>query len=377
MFLDSSSLRIALLSANNSIHTVRWANGLAQRGVDIHLISFNAQSQDIDPRVTQHRLPWGAPHGYWLAAQALKRLLNQIAPDLLNAHYATGYGLLARLSGFGPTLLSAWGSDIYAFPAKSRWHLGLLRRNLASATCLAATSHAMAQRMSELLDAPVIITPFGIDEELFAPPAPLPKDDDPDRPLIIGTVKSLEITYGIDSLLQAFTLLKRSLETTRPDIAHRLRLLIYGKGSQRENLERLAQALGISTETEFRGYIPHAQVPTALHEFDVYAALSRQDSFGVAILEASSTGLPVVVSDADGPAEVVVDGKTGYVVPREDAAAAADRLRRLILDPDERRRLGSAGRQRVVDLYSWRHSVDVMLQAYDLTINQYAAMTRP
>ena len=127
---------------------------------------------------------------------------------------------------------------------------------------------------------------------------------------------------------------------------------------------------------EFKGRIPHAEVPEALRALDVYVALSRMDSFGVAILEACSCALPVVVSNADGPAEVVVDGKTGYIVAREDAHAAADRLQELVLNPELRQRLGAAGRARVLSEYTWSKSLDMMLDAYTETARLYRA-TQP
>lgn len=358
---------IALLGPAHSIHTIRWANGLSRRGLRVHLISLTRMDEAYDRNVTVHSLPWSAPYGYALAARALRALLTRLRPALLNVHYATGYGLLARLSAFSPTLLSAWGSDIYSFPDKSPLHAYILRRNLDSATAVAVTGHAMRTRAQRYTSKPIFVTPFGVDTTLFTPRLDHPLAS---RPIVIGTVKALETTYGIDTLLQAFSRLRHDLETKLPDTARRLQLQIYGSGSQDKKLKALAEQQGIADCTAFKGHIPHALVPTALHGLDIYVALSRMDSFGVAILEASASGLPVVVSDADGPAEVVQDGITGYVVPKEDAHAAAVRLRDLVLDPMLRLRMGSSGQGRVLKLYSWQSSLDSMLDAYAGTLRQ-------
>src|SRR3546814_6898482 len=80
------------------------------------------------------------------------------------------YGLVARLCGYSPLLLSVWGSDLYDFPGKSPLHRKLLRGNLKSATQIASTSHCMARKTREVLPTAVIaITPFGVDETLFHP----------------------------------------------------------------------------------------------------------------------------------------------------------------------------------------------------------------
>lgn len=362
-------MKIALLGPAHSIHTIRWANGLVDRGVDVHLLSLTSQDDAYDSRVSLHRLPWGSPQGYLLAAPALRRALRDIAPDLLNTHYATGYGTLARLTGFAPALLSAWGSDIYAFPYKSALHRHVLRGNLNQATAVAVTGQAMARQVRQFTDRPVHITPFGIDTERFSPGAKTEKGGS--APIVIGTVKSLETTYGIDILLQAFARLVVALTSADPATARRLTLKIYGSGSQAQVLRTMATELGIADRTHFLGHIAHGEVPAALRDLDVYVALSRMDSFGVAILEACACGIPVVVSDADGPAEIVADGSTGYVVPRLDVDAAAARLRQLVLDPALRQRLGSDGRAHVQMHYSWQTSLDSMLGAYQNTLRQH------
>ena len=121
---------------------------------------------------------------------------------------------------------------------------------------------------------------------------------------------------------------------------------------------------------EFAGAIPHDRVKDALTSLDVFAALSTLDSesFGVAIIEAGACGLPVVVSDVDGPAEVVDEGVTGLVVPRGDVIASAEALNRLVDDAGLRRRMGMSGRAHVVKEYSWQHSLDLMEEAYRQTV---------
>lgn len=176
-------------------------------------------------------------------------------------------------------------------------------------------------------------------------------------------------------MIHAFAKLRARLAPRHPDLAARLMLRIYGGGSQFRMLTAMAEDLGLGDCVELKGQIPHCDVPAALDELDIYVALSRRDSFGVAILEACSSGLPVVVSDADGPAEVVLDGVTGFVVPIEDADAASARLETLVLDPRLRAAMGAAGRMRVREKYSWNHSLDLMQQAYDETLRIHRGTT--
>ena len=362
---------VALLGAASSIHLQRWAAALAARDWRVSLITQHAEDAvPLPEAVRLYSLPRRGELGYFLNAPALKALLRRLRPDLLNAHYASGYGSTAALSGFAPTLLSVWGSDVYDFPYESAAKGWLVRRNLRQATSIASTSEAMARQVRRLVSTlgEIAITPFGVQMDRF--------DAKPERragsALVIGTVKTLAPKYGVDLLLRAFAGLLDDADMRAAPLA--CRLLIVGDGPQRAELAKLADDLGIASLTEFAGTVKHDQVPAQLHRLDIYAAASRLDSesFGVAVVEASACALPVVVSDAGGLPEVVLDGETGLVVPRNDVHALQAAIKRLVFDASLRDRLGRAGRVHVGRAYEWEHCVDSMERCYERTIAQGA-----
>lgn len=348
-------MRIVLLGNAESIHAVKWASGLASRGHEVHLVSQDDPAEHpIDDTVHLHRLPHSGGLGYFRNVPALRRLIRELAPDVVNAHYATGYGTLMGLARLRvPTVLNVWGSDVAEVPHASRLHREWVRWSLRQPTRIASTSRCMAEEAHWLLAGRrPDITPFGIDVEHFRPPA-----DDPRPTRVIGTVKKLDPVYGIDTLLRAFAQLPGDLT-----------LEIAGHGPQEAELKELARGLGVADRVSFLGQIPNPEVPEVLGRFDVFVALSRAESFGVAILEALACGTPAVTSDAPGPAEVMIDGDTGFVVPRDDVDAAAAALTRLLAEPGLARRLGEQGRRHVVDNYSWEHCLNVMEQVYTRAI---------
>lgn len=357
-------MKVLFLAAGSSIHTIRWVNALSQAGAEIVLATQHDLLEPIAPAVKVRRLPHSGNIGYFRNVGALKRMIAQERPDLVNAHYASGCATTARLAGFAPTLISVWGSDVYDFPRKSSLHRWWLRGNLMAATHVASTSRAMAEQTRRIAPAlgEIAITPFGVETDRFLPRSE--RSAAPDAPIVIGTVKTLKPLYGIDVLIESFALLARRLQHEAPQVAGRLKLRIVGDGPQRDELSRRAGELGIGEITEFVPRVPHAAVPAALHELDIYVALSRQESFGVAIIEAGACGLPVVVSDVGGLPEVVADGETGFVVPRESPQAAAEALRTLVLDAELRQRMGEAARRRVVSLYEWQRNVQQMTDLY-------------
>jgi glycosyltransferase involved in cell wall biosynthesis len=358
------SPHIAVLGQANSVHLQRWAVALHERGRKVTVITQQAaEALPLPPGVALHALPWRGAAGYFLNALHLRKWLHAHSPDLLHAHYASGYGSTAMLAGWHPTALSVWGSDVYDFPAESALKGWLIRRNLRFADALASTSHAMAAHVRQLWPGAgeIAITPFGVDLQMFAP-APRPRPG-----VTLGTVKTLDYKYGVDTLLHAFA----ALRLQRPDLA--LQLIIVGDGPQREALHGLAAELGLGSTVQWVGAVPHAQVPRWLNRMDIYVAASRLDSesFGVAVVEAMACGVTVVVSDAGGLPEVVEHGVSGIVVPRDQPQALAAQLAALVNDLPLRQRLAAQGLARARAVYAWSSCVVRMLQFQDRVIDTW------
>lgn len=366
---SSEKRKVLLLSDPNSVHTQRWALGLALRGFEIHIVGLGELTSDhaylkhpdiycYDLGVSPISSSDKDKLAYLKALPRLRSLVKSIQPHLVHAHYITSYGLLGALSGKKPLLLSVWGDDVLIFPKKSFIHRALVMFNLLKADYVFSTSKILTEttRFYSPHIAPII--PFGIDINKM-------KAMDANRSqveVLIGTIKSLEDIYGIDYLLEAFALLKSMLPY------HQLRLMIVGKGSKEKELKQFAERLGISRETTFVGGVPHTDVVKYQNMLDIYVALSRSESFGVAPLEAQACEKPVVVSDVGGLPEVIDHGVTGFVVPSGDVKSAAEALKKLVLHPDLRLQMGRAGRERVERLYNWDKNVDEMAEWYSKII---------
>ncbi|HXH09116.1 MAG TPA: glycosyltransferase [Alphaproteobacteria bacterium] len=344
-------LKIVLLGSARSIHTRRWIKELSRIGYEVHLISAHRASGTFNNGEEVYELPISPPLGYFGNYFVVKRFLRRIRPNVLHAHYASGYGTLGRLMNFHPYILSVWGSDIYEFPYRSYLHYKILKSNLLAADCVCSTSWAMARRIRELYPETrrVSVVPFGVDTEMFAPR----RSPNGNSSIVIGTVKAIAHHYGIDILIKAFAEARRTLAPCSPELASRVRLVIVGDGPDRNSLQRLVKKMRLSDVVEFTGFLPHTEIPKRLQDLDIYVATSRRESFGVAVLEASASGLPVIASNVGGLSEIVLHEQTGLIVAAEDVKETSNALLRLILDPDLRVRLGQAGRKYVMSQYKW------------------------
>ena len=365
-------MKILLLASGKDIHSVRWANQLSENGNTVHLCYVSNQRPSVDrfnEKVILHELKIPAPYGYYLNVFQLRKIIKHIKPDILNAHYASGYGTLGRLVGFSPYLISVYGSDVYDFPYKRNINMKIIRKNLNAADAIASTSHAMACQVSRLINIPVSdihITPFGVDIKKFSKQG-VNKNN---RHIIIGSIKKLSPKYGLKYGILAIDYLINNIMADR-DKNLNIKYIIYGEGEEESELKQLVEKLNLQDIVEFKGRIQNNLVPKALNEFDIFLGTSILDSesFGVAIVEAMACEVPVIVTDVDGFKEVVDNGKAGIMVPRKDFEAMAKQIYNLIKQPDQRIKLGAIERKRVVDKYNWLENVNKMERIYNKLLN--------
>ena len=362
-------MKIALISAANSIHTQRWAAALKKRGHDVCVISCvnhtcnSNEFQQLSIRSKALKIP--APLGYYLNAAELRKFIKKEEFDIINVHYASGYGTLGRKAGLEHALLNIWGSDVYDYPYKSKINMATIKKNLSYYKYIASTSKCMAKQAKRLVPLKnVYLTPFGVDIDLFKPIEGL-KDNDK---FLFGTVKTLSPKYGIEDSINAFMLLyQRLLTEGKKSLAEKISYEIYGKGELKEYLQNLIERKGFSDKIKLMGYVENSSLSYIINRFDVFAVNSILDSesFGVAAVEAMACGVPCVVSDADGLKEVVSATGGGIIVPKNDIYAISNAMYDLLMNEEKRQELGKAGYYGVRQLYDWNYNVDEMLAIYE------------
>ena len=140
-------------------------------------------------------------------------------------------------------------------------------------------------------------------------------------------------------------------------------LWIVGHGEEEAAAKRLATELGIDARVRFLGVVD--DVSALMEAADGFVLGSRWEGFPMVLLEAQASGLPVVATRVGGIPELVADGRTGLLVPPENAAALAGAMDDVVgMAPDERQEMGRAGRQRTVDRFDIGRIVDRWLEIY-------------
>jgi len=139
---------------------------------------------------------------------------------------------------------------------------------------------------------------------------------------------------------------------------HEARLLIAGRGDHEAALRREASRLGLGEDrVRFLGFVSEDEKLDLLRRAWVHVLTSPKEGWGIVNLEAAASGTPTVASDSPGLRDSVRDGETGFLVPHGDVGALAERIRRLLDDPDLRKRMGRRGRAFAEEL-SWDRTAD-------------------
>jgi phosphatidyl-myo-inositol dimannoside synthase len=164
------------------------------------------------------------------------------------------------------------------------------------------------------------------------------------------TVARLTPHKGIDTGLQALA----RLRDVYPDLGY----AVVGSGDQLSTLEAMARKLGVSERVRFLTSVPDSDLPAVYNCAEIYLGLSRltdlaAEGFGISLVEASASGVPVVAGRNGGIPEAVRDGETGLLVDAEQPDEVSRTLARLLEDPTLAQRLGSGGRRAVESYYNW------------------------
>ncbi len=359
-------MRLLLLADINSPHTKKWVDGLAPLVKDIGLFSLRTwqDGYELPSNVkilfneTPSRKSWlGKLNNYKLFTyhRRLKQIVKSWKPDLLHAHNVSQYGLVGALSKCKPMITSAYGSDIMDHPKRSTFHLACTKYALRHSNKILATSQSLAEATKNYTDQDVKITSFGVDTTIFKPST---KPENIDAPIIFGSVKSLKQIYRHDVSIRAFAKLLQKYPERN------LYFKIVGGGLLLKELKLLTSELGVTNQVVFVGSIAHEKIPAILQQIDIFVNVPNTESFGVSVLEASACGKPVIASSAGGLLEVVKDLETGFLITPGHIDECYLAMEKLMLSQALRQKMGVAGRQFVIEKYSWANSVQTMMGIY-------------
>jgi glycosyltransferase involved in cell wall biosynthesis len=267
---------------------------------------------------------WKFPPGQRLRVRRAVRLGRRYVerhgvPDLLHAHSARWAGAAAARLGDELDVPYVLTEHFSGFQRQSifPWRRPVVRRGFRHATSIATVSTSLKETLIDrgfVSPSDATVIPNFVRGSFFSPP---PNARRP-SPFQFITVAHLHPKKNISGLLEAFT----EAFSAQDDVL----LTIVGDGPKRSALEHQARGFGLNNRVSFRGALDRSTLRSALWEADAFVLPSRHETFGVVLIEAMATGLPVVATRCGGPEDIVTPA-TGLLVPPDDPKALAEALR--------------------------------------------------
>jgi len=338
-----------------------------------HVIICLTQSSDFSQRLNRNipiyelnKQEGKDPGLYW----RLWKLLRKLQPDLVHTrNLATLEGqFCAFLAGVKARVHGEHGWDIQDLSGKTPRYLRmrkLFRPLIDHYIPLSIHQQHYLTEVVGVRQERFTTIRNGVDTDRFCPAL---SQDEPDVSLLpdgfmklgcilFGTVGRLEPVKDQLTLVRAFAL------AVKQSNSDKLRLLLVGDGSRREETVRLVKEEGIENFVYMAG--SRDDIPELMGEMDVFVLPSLAEGISNTILEAMASGLPVIATDVGGNAELIEEGVTGYLLPAESSAAMAEPIVRYLQQPGLIEQHGRAARTHALKEFSLGQMVENYQAVYD------------
>lgn len=288
-------------------------------------------------------------------AKELNKYIKANKVKVANVHYCSLYAMnfvLLKILGIfkGHFVLSFHGKDLLLARQSRGIERILWKILLFHADKIVVCSESLK---NELIDYYVLcenkteVIHNGIDFSLFSANVTRQKDRNIEEKKFILNVATLESIKGQDVLLKAFGL----VATDFPDVSL---VLIGRRGGSEHQIRKLIDVLRLSQRVHLYEGLPHAQVLSYMEKAMIFVLPSRNEAFGIVILEAGACGVPVIASNVGGIPEILIHDKTGKLCASEDVHSFADELRNLLASTEVRQKLGKNLKKHVFENFSWQ-----------------------
>lgn len=314
-------MRILFLGEPDSPNTISWVEGLREQGCEVFLASVRTDGNDGHFPIGHPVLP---PRVRVLTGnRGLKRLIQEIKPDLLIAYRITSYGYLAARSGFHPLVIAAQNEQIVYLPKPSYLRSRFLGRCAKFAIDNADLIHSWAGNITKgllkfnadekkilTMHRGIDMTPFkvakGMDKgaEKVSSPHRFPNTEY-QSPIFIST-RSLAPEYEINKVIDAFKIVIAELPEAR--------LEIVGSGTEEENLKKQVSKLDLGQQVTFYGKVSKKKVVELLKESDIYVSIIQTEGISSSLIECIAAEVLPIVADMPASKELVEDDNNGFLI---------------------------------------------------------------
>ncbi|NYT15998.1 MAG: glycosyltransferase family 4 protein [Methanomassiliicoccales archaeon] len=362
-------MRICLLSNAWSIHTKRWAIFFQKRGHEVHIVSKGGFNGDSIEGVELHVIKKFTERpgiiseflNYRHLSSQVRKIIGEIDPDIVNAHYVSIYGVLASAVGFHPYVATVWGSDVLQDINRSYLIRLSVRRALSNADRITIATHDLQKHLIQNLmvqKEKIEIVPWGVDLSIFHKgyESEVKRlfselDINPDSHIILSS-RSAHPLYNIENIVEAIPLVLKS----RDDVVF---ILLKGSGEP----EYMQQIESLIRENEVQDNVRLIRREVSPHEMavlnnaaDAFISIPQSDQFGLTILEGMACGSVPIVSPLPFYSQYLEDGRNAIFVTPEKPEEISDAILLSISNQDMRERFNNQNISIVGEKEDWNEN---------------------
>ncbi|WP_406657592.1 glycosyltransferase family 4 protein [Methanolobus sp. ZRKC2] len=345
-----------------------------ENDIEIDLVTSSAGSEfeieEMGAGVRIHKLPVNKNEiHYWTQKEILvyswkayryAKKLDAKDYDLIHTFFGFPCGAIAYLLKKDvPYIVSLRGSDVPGF--NNRFSLQyvflkpIIKKVWKSSDAVIANSKGLKElALKTDSDVNIGVIYNGIKLEEFNPELSESKDS----VFTILTVARLIERKGIDDLIKAIAMLVKDNVTD-------IRLKIIGKGNMEASLKALSQELDVAEFVDFLEYVPHDKLPLHYSSSDVFVLPSKYEGMSNTVLEAMASGLPVIVTDTGGTAELV--NGNGTIVPAKSPSELKGAIAKYYKNPDLKNEHGAKSRK-IAEKLTWNEVMKGYLDVYRMVL---------
>jgi N-acetyl-alpha-D-glucosaminyl L-malate synthase BshA len=348
----ATRLGVELAKRGHETHFITYQRPVAIQGVDYDNLHMHHVS------VVEYPLFKYPPYTIALGSE-MSRVTERNGLDLLHVHYSIPHATAAYMSRQitgKPYVVTLHGSDVTILGSDPAYE-PVNTYSVEAADAVTAVSRFMAEeaRNSLEISKEITVIPNFVDTGLYKPDECVDPERMDFRDIVVGHVSNFRAVKRIEDLVYAMCIVTKEA----PDA----RLILVGDGPERHRIERLIDRLGIYHSVLMDGY--RSDVPDRLKCMDTLVLCSETESAPLTVLEAMSSGLPVVATNVGGVPEIVDHGRNGYLVPLKHPEDIAERLLELNADKKKMRRMGENARETVMERFSTDKVVGRYLEVYE------------
>jgi L-malate glycosyltransferase len=354
-------MKICYLANSRSIHTQRWALHFSSRGHDVTVISFDPAAIEGVRVISVRRVILQRHMNILLNLIKVRDLVREINPDILHAHYVTSYGFAGAFAGKHPYVATAWGTDVLIEPEKSLMYRHIVRFALRRADLVTSMAPHMTERLirRDYVKTDHIVTlPFGVDTGVFN--LHRRSRQHGNQAGIVVSTRRPDYGMNVDDFVRVIPVVLKVFKNVR--------FIATGDGPLRQNMEQLADNLGVADHIEFRGEISHQEMPALLGQADVFISTSPSDGNNISLNEAMACGTFPIVTDIPANRAWIQPGRNGLVYSCGNVDQLADRIIEAIGNPDWREDIMAENWEIVRTRASWSNSMEEMTAHYQRLI---------